>query len=218
MFRNHRAVRRGTRTAAPFSAFGILPSLRSGQLFFLDEAKHFLHNRNARVARVRWCWGSARNAVRLPSGSSVCLRRSPHLGKSCSSVGPRTPAVSSEAVLRKRVLFEVVPDESVLGVLRSGPPQRRGPTLFTCDRLAGPHDLRPSIRELNEIRFGFNGVMVCDILTTQAVRRPRHRFQPFDADTRFTVQALAVCAVFNSPECGLHNPKAAGIVFELADG
>ena len=49
----------------PFSASGILPSLRSGQVS-LDEAEHFLHNRDASVATLRWCSGSSRDAVRLP--------------------------------------------------------------------------------------------------------------------------------------------------------
>ena len=60
----------------PFSASSILPSLRFGQVS-LDEAEHFLHNRDASVATLRWCSGSSRNAVRLPSGTSVQLHRNP---------------------------------------------------------------------------------------------------------------------------------------------
>ncbi|HTC55814.1 MAG TPA: hypothetical protein VK706_05330 [Candidatus Sulfotelmatobacter sp.] len=40
----------------PFSASSILPSLRFGQVS-LDEAEHFLHNRDASVATLRWCSG-----------------------------------------------------------------------------------------------------------------------------------------------------------------
>ena len=58
----------------PFSASSILPPLRFGQVS-LDEAEHFLHNRGASVATLRWCSGSSRNAVRLPPGISVRLRR-----------------------------------------------------------------------------------------------------------------------------------------------
>jgi hypothetical protein len=62
----------------PFSASGILPSLRSGQAS-LDEAEHFLHNRSASVATLRWCSGSSRNAVRNHPGFSVRLHRNPQL-------------------------------------------------------------------------------------------------------------------------------------------
>src|SRR5689334_16685735 len=41
----------------PFSTSSFLPSLRSGQVS-LDEAEHFLHNRDASVASLRWCSGS----------------------------------------------------------------------------------------------------------------------------------------------------------------
>ena len=61
----------------PFSASGILPSLRYGQVS-LDEGEHFLHNRGASVATIRWCSGSSRNAVRNRPGISVRLRRNPH--------------------------------------------------------------------------------------------------------------------------------------------
>src|SRR5437879_7710187 len=56
----------------PFPRSGSLPPLRFGQ-FFLDEAEHFLHNRVASVATLRWCSGSSRNVVRLPFGNSVRL-------------------------------------------------------------------------------------------------------------------------------------------------
>src|SRR6202044_436161 len=62
----------------PFSASSILPSLRFGQVS-LDEAEHFLHNRDASVATLRWCSGSSRNAVRIHPGFSVRLRRNPQL-------------------------------------------------------------------------------------------------------------------------------------------
>src|SRR5713101_3559506 len=61
----------------PFPRSGSLPPLRFGQ-FFLDEAEHFLQNRMASVATLRGCSGSSRNAVRLPFGNSVRLRRNPH--------------------------------------------------------------------------------------------------------------------------------------------
>src|SRR5215813_3507743 len=62
----------------PFSASGILPPLRFGQVS-LDEAEHFPHNRVASLATLRWCSGSSRNAVRLSFGRSVQLHRNPHL-------------------------------------------------------------------------------------------------------------------------------------------
>jgi hypothetical protein len=43
----------------------------------LDEAEHFSDNQKASVATLRWCSASARNAVRLPFGISVRLRRNP---------------------------------------------------------------------------------------------------------------------------------------------
>jgi len=58
----------------PFSACGILPSLRSGRVS-LDEAEPFLHNRDVSVVTLRWCSGSSRNAVRNHLGFSVRLRR-----------------------------------------------------------------------------------------------------------------------------------------------
>jgi hypothetical protein len=61
---------------APFLARGTFPSLRSGQIF-VDEAEHFLHNRDASVAALRWCSGSSRNAVRLPFEISVRRSASP---------------------------------------------------------------------------------------------------------------------------------------------
>src|SRR5260370_41293215 len=61
----------------PFPRSGSLPPLRFGQ-FFLDEAEHFLPNRMVSVATLRGCSGSSRNAVRLPFGNSVRLRRNPH--------------------------------------------------------------------------------------------------------------------------------------------
>jgi hypothetical protein len=63
----------------PFLRERILPPLRSGQVS-LDEAEHFLHNRDASVATLRWCSGSSRNAVRLPFGMSVQLHRNPQTG------------------------------------------------------------------------------------------------------------------------------------------
>ncbi len=66
----------------PFPRSGSLPPLCFGQ-FFLDEAEHFLQNRMASVATLRGCSGSPRNAVRLPFGNSVRLRRNPHFQLNC---------------------------------------------------------------------------------------------------------------------------------------
>jgi hypothetical protein len=46
-------------------------------LVSLDEAEHLLHNRGCQRRYARWCSGSSRNAVRLPSRTSVRLRRNP---------------------------------------------------------------------------------------------------------------------------------------------
>jgi hypothetical protein len=46
----------------PFSRSGSLPPLRFGQ-FSLDEAEHFLHNRVASAAKLRWCSGSSRKSL-----------------------------------------------------------------------------------------------------------------------------------------------------------
>jgi hypothetical protein len=37
--------------------------------------EHFPHNRDASVATLQWCSGSSLNAVRIPSGIGVQLRR-----------------------------------------------------------------------------------------------------------------------------------------------
>ena len=55
------------------------PSFAALRIVSLDEAEHFLQNRNASVAMLRWCSGSSRNAVRLPSGIDVHLHRNTHL-------------------------------------------------------------------------------------------------------------------------------------------
>src|SRR5215469_2600779 len=46
--------------------------------FLLTKPNTLPHNRVASVATLRWCSGSSRNAVRLPFGISVQLRRNPH--------------------------------------------------------------------------------------------------------------------------------------------
>ena len=61
----------------PFSAGGILPPLCSGQVS-LDEAEHFLHNRDASVAYAPMVSESSRIGVRNHPGFSVRLRRNPH--------------------------------------------------------------------------------------------------------------------------------------------
>src|ERR1700731_1424520 len=59
----------GTGAAAPFPArLSPLADLLlrcAPDRFFLDEAEHFLDNRDASVATLRRCSGSSRNAVRL---------------------------------------------------------------------------------------------------------------------------------------------------------
>jgi hypothetical protein len=61
----------GTRAAAPFPA--PLSPLAASFLrcapdrFLLTKPNTLLHNRVASVATLRWCSGSSRNAVRLPS-------------------------------------------------------------------------------------------------------------------------------------------------------
>jgi hypothetical protein len=84
--------------------------------------------------------------------------------------------------------------------------------------MASSHNLRPSIRELDKVRFSFNSVVVRDVLTIQAIRCPWHRFEPFAADIRFAAHALAVRALFDSLKRRLHKTKAARVVFELTDG
>jgi hypothetical protein len=64
---------------APLSPLTAL-FLRCAPDSFLDEAEHFLHNRDASVATLRWCSGSSGNAVWLPFGISVRLRRNPPTG------------------------------------------------------------------------------------------------------------------------------------------
>lgn len=72
----------GTRAAAPFPA--PLSPLAASILrfapdtFLLTKPNTLSHNRVASVATLRWCSGSSRNAVRLPFGNSVRLRRNPH--------------------------------------------------------------------------------------------------------------------------------------------
>ena len=76
------SVEAGTRAAAPFPA-PISPLAASflrcaPDRFHLTKPNTFQHNREASVATLRWCSGS-RNAVRLPFGTGVQLRRNPHL-------------------------------------------------------------------------------------------------------------------------------------------
>ena len=61
----------------PFAASGS-PLRFAPDRFPLTKANTFPHNRVASVATLRWCSGSSRNAVRLPFGKSVQLRRNPH--------------------------------------------------------------------------------------------------------------------------------------------
>ena len=88
----------GTRAAAPFPTLTPLAAsfLRcASDRFPLDEAEHFLHNRSASVATLRWCSGSSRIAVRLPSGISVRLRRNPQSSR--NGVAGSLSAASSVA-------------------------------------------------------------------------------------------------------------------------
>ena len=68
----------------PFLACASLPPLRSGQVF-LDEAEHLFHNEVPASLRSEDCSPSARNAVRVPFGITVRLRRNPQSRTS----GPR---------------------------------------------------------------------------------------------------------------------------------
>src|SRR5215469_12116491 len=73
----------GTRAAAPFPAPlspPAAPFLRyAPDRFLLTKPNTLPHNRVASVATLRWCSGSSRNAVRLPFGMSVQLRRNTQL-------------------------------------------------------------------------------------------------------------------------------------------
>jgi len=78
------SVEAGTRAAAPFPA--PLSPLAASFLrcapdrFQLTKPNTFQHNGEASVATLRWCSGSSRNAVRLPFGTGVQLRRNPQQG------------------------------------------------------------------------------------------------------------------------------------------
>src|SRR5215469_12055460 len=52
--------------------------------FLLTKPNTLPHNRVASVATLRWCSGSSWNAVRLPFGISVQLRRNPQQGYNVS--------------------------------------------------------------------------------------------------------------------------------------
>src|SRR5215469_13313339 len=54
--------------------------------FLLTKPNTLPHNRVASVATLRWCSGSSRNAVRLPFGISVQLRRNPHYASAVSAI------------------------------------------------------------------------------------------------------------------------------------
>src|ERR1035437_8135839 len=89
----------GQRAAAPFpaplsSACGIFPPLCSGQIS-LDEAEHLLHNRVASVATLRWCSGSSRNSVRIPSEICVQPRRNPQAKPALPPGGPPATPTST---------------------------------------------------------------------------------------------------------------------------
>src|SRR5258708_2854463 len=77
------SVEAGTRTAAPFPAplspLAALCLRCAPDKFLLTKPNTFQHNREASVATLRWCSGSFRNAVRLPFGTGVQLRRNPQL-------------------------------------------------------------------------------------------------------------------------------------------
>ena len=67
----------------------------------MHEAEHFLHNRVASVATLRWCSGSSRNAVRNHLGFSVRLRRNPQTRWINLSSGKRQELNSLFALNRK---------------------------------------------------------------------------------------------------------------------
>src|SRR5712664_711110 len=76
------SIEAGTRVAAPFPAplspLAALCLRCAPDKFLLTKPNTLQHNREASVATLRWCSGSSRNAVRLPSGTSVQLHRNPH--------------------------------------------------------------------------------------------------------------------------------------------
>jgi len=75
------SVEAGTRAAAPFPAplspLAALCLRCAPDKFLLTKPNTFQHDREASVATLRWCSGSFRSAVRLPSGTSVQLHRNP---------------------------------------------------------------------------------------------------------------------------------------------
>ena len=100
----------GKRTAAPFPAplspLAALFLRCAPESYLLTKPNTFQHNREASVATLRWCSGSSRNAVRLPSGTSVQLRRNPQFDQVSSkrnAIHTSNP-VSSPSRLHSRVL------------------------------------------------------------------------------------------------------------------
>src|SRR5271165_1423961 len=69
----------------------------------LAKPNIFQHNREASVATHRWCSGSSRNAVRLPFGTGVQLRRNPHP----NSDSPRATAI--HIAIHNNVAYDVLP-------------------------------------------------------------------------------------------------------------
>ena len=67
-----------------------------GQEVALDEADTFQHHREANIATLRWYSESSRNAVRLPFGRSVHLRRNHHY---CWA-NRQTPVLSTQKLVR----------------------------------------------------------------------------------------------------------------------
>src|SRR5580700_8522790 len=65
--------------------------------FLLTKPNTLPHNRVASVATLRWCSGSSRNAVRLPFGMSVQLRRNPHAATRAPSAARHSP--QSESII-----------------------------------------------------------------------------------------------------------------------
>ena len=141
----HCVLRRGQAVPSfprtPFLASGALPPLRSGYIS-LDEAEHFLHNRSASVATLRWYSGSSQNAVRNHPGFSVRLRRNPQ-----PSFRVLLETIANRELRRRRVFRGLIcsyylnqPDvREALPPLRLAP-QRRYRTAVLWRRVLKPRE------------------------------------------------------------------------------
>ena len=157
----------GTRATAPFPA--PLSPLAASFLrcapdrFSLDEAEQFLHNRVASVATLRWCSGSSRNAVRLPSGMSVQLRRNTQYAvRRGWTVALQVREVGSGAAKRqaREILLEAARRREIDVVL-----------VWRLDRWGrSVTDLLATLQELEHLGVGFVSLTEALDLTTPAGR------------------------------------------------